>query len=96
MRFFLGIVISLGFIVGGVVPIVGGFSMMSRQVTGDDVLFAFTLGGLLMLIGVVMFWAVLRARRKRRDIDAGALTGTATGMMLGSGDVDDFSDDFSD
>jgi hypothetical protein len=86
MRVFLGIILSLAFIGGGIVPVLAGFSMLSRGITGDDVLAAFLMGAMAILIGAGIFWAVMRARKKARDLDAGVLSGTVTGMWLGAGD----------
>lgn len=95
MRFIIGVILALCFIVGGLVPIAGGFSMMSRGVTGDDILAAFFIDGMLELIGLIMLWAVIKSRKKKTDIDTGALTGTLTGIMIGS-EAGDYGDDFSD
>lgn len=94
MRFFLGLLVALGFIVGGAIPLAGGFSMISRSISGDEVMAAFFIAGMLELIGVGILIAVFKSRKRRAGIDAAALSGTITGMALGSDP--DYSDDFGD
>lgn len=86
MRFIIGLIIALGFILGGLVPFAGGFSMMSRGVTGDDVLAAFFIGGMLELIGVLILFAVFRTRHNRHgdkdDLTAGIMMATIMSSTL--------------
>ncbi len=94
MRFFIGMVLALGFIGAGVFPVVGGFSMIERGVTGDDIYAAFIIGGVLIFVGLLIMWMVIKSRKKRSAIDPAELTATLTGIAVGSGYGEDFSDDF--
>ena len=98
MRFVIGLVLAFGFLLGGLVPIAGGFDMMTHGVTGDDVLAAFFIGGMLELIGVLILYAVIKARGRRKQSDEGMAGGTTMGLMIASSLDDagaDDSDDFA-
>jgi hypothetical protein len=99
MRFIIGLGLALGFLTGGLVPIAGGFSMMSRGVTGDDVLAAFFIGGMLELIGLLILYAVFKTRRNRRgahdDLTAGIMMATILSTTLND-DGPDGGGDYGD
>jgi len=91
-----GVLLSLVFIIGGLIPIAVGFSMRARGVTGDDVLAEFIIGGALMLIGGLILWAAVHGRKRINALNAEAAAAVIAAQVLNTDFSDDFIDDIDD
>lgn len=97
MRFFIGIVLALGFLLTGIVILGAGFEMMSSKGATEDAMAALIIGGLLSLIGITIFFAARGAHRKRKagqKADPSEAGATIMGMAMVSDAFDDV--DFDD
>ena len=97
MRFFLGLVLSLGFLFFGLFILVAGFEVVSTRGMTDDAIASFVVGGLFMLIGIIIFFAARGASKRRKageKADYGKAGATIVGMSMVSDSLDDdFGDD---
>ena len=94
MRFFIGMILALGFLLAGVIVFFVAVRLALEQGLVDDTYAALFVSGMLMLIGVVFLSAVVRSRKKRASIDAAQISAVTTAHMLNLND--DYGDDFSD
>lgn len=96
MRYLIGVVLALGFLLIGIVILGAGFEMISAKGVTEDALAASVIGGLLSLVGVTIFFAARGAHRKRKagkkadPTEAGA---TIMGMAMVSDAFDDLGGD---
>ena len=66
MRYFIGIVLALGFLLVGIVILGAGFEMISTKGATEDAMAALIIGGLLSLVGTMIFFAGRGAHHKRK------------------------------
>ena len=89
-RQILGYFIAIAFLLGGLVIGIAGVEFALRHDNRDDLLFALILGGMLVLIGVLIIWA-LRRRAKSARVDANTVTAVGMAHLLNQ-DPSDTSD----
>ncbi|WP_139280627.1 hypothetical protein [Shimia gijangensis] len=92
MRYFIGIVLSLGFLLFGVVILGAGIETIDAKGMTEDAIAAPVFGGGLSLIGVVIFFAARGAHKKRKagqKADYGEAGATILGMSMVSDSFDD-------
>jgi vacuolar-type H+-ATPase subunit I/STV1 len=93
-------VLAVMFLVGAVVMVFGVVSMQNRGVSGDDILAAMTMSGAFGVIGILLVFLALKARRvyyvdatgRRVAEDGSALPFVVMAQQLDGG-VSEFSDD---
>lgn len=96
MRFLLGLILSLGFLLFGLVTLGAGLEIMGAKGVTDDAIAALLVGGLLSIVGVIIFVISNKARKRRKagkKADYSEASATILGMSMVS---DSFDDDFSD
>jgi len=85
MRTFIGMVLALAFLLPGLAVIGAGFEMLGQTGKEEDMFAAFIMGGLLALVGIIIFFIVRGARKNRiSDTDPTAFITTVTAMHLGN------------
>lgn len=92
MRFLIGLVISLGFLLVGFVILGAGLETISAKGMTEDAIAALVIGGGLTVVGAVVFWAANGARRKRKagqKADYTDASATVLGMTMVSDSFDD-------
>lgn len=97
MRFVIGVVLSLGFLLFGLLILGAGFDTLSAKGMTEDAIAALVIGGLLSVVGIIIFFVALGARKKRKagkkaNYDEAGATIVGMSMVSDSFDDGDWSD----
>ena len=85
-RQILGYALALGFCVAGLVVSAAGIRFGLSKNDFEDVAAAAFIGGMLLLIGIILVFAVRKAARRRAALDKDMLTGVTMAHMLNMDD----------
>lgn len=82
MRLILGLILTGGFSIGGLMILGQAVLMLPQMGAADDVLAAFFIGGMLTFIGILMGYATIKTRNRKREIDAAQLSAMGMAHMM--------------
>ena len=93
MRYFIGIVLALGFLIPGLMIIGAGVGIYADPAKWEDAMAAFVIGGALCFIGIVIYIVARKAHRDRYRTKGDPSVMIATMAAMSLGDNDDASSD---